>query len=915
MNSRIARAVHLILAVASGSLVAQSGLAQTETVDAAQGEVAQATSTSDGVIEGIIVIGRQRSAATDVVEERLDKEVVVDLLGAEQISRVGDSSVSLALRRLPGVTLVNDQFIYVRGLGERYSSTTLNGANVPSPDLTRNVIPLDIFPAAIIESLAVVKGYSANESAAFGGGAVDIRTLSIPDEPVLSFEIGSGWNSMSSDDSLSYEGGDDDWAGTDDGTRELPSAIRDAFSTYRGDISPANILDTLRHDGGSYEIADAEAVNRELGTSLNRAIDFTEEAPDPDMSLEAAAGNSWSFGNSEEWQFGVLGLVDYGNQWRTRERVNRSQQFPDVTVTNTELTTHQVNLTGSLNTGLQYTDDHRVEVTGLYLRTTDDESSLAQRNNNNFQLADGAGLREYRIRFEERTLELYQIRGTHTLGEETADMLGDWVPDLARGLEFSWFYSDATAESDIPSEILVSAEDQLNPQTGELLSTAVRASNSAAEYRFTELSDEVKSYGWELGRPFTFGDAVVEIAGGWERYEKGRGYLQTTLGLGTQSPSSSDVLAGTPGQVLTDDTILNPANGFQLSIGGTGTESYLAAETVDAAYGKFDLKWGTAWRLAGGVRFEDFQRISVPIEVLEFDVNVGKIPVPAEDLSTLATAEDDYYPTLAMTYMREDFWSEQFQLRLGWSQTVTRPDLREISNATYIDPFTDARIRGNPDLVTANLANVDLRAEWFFSSGDNFTVTAFYKDIADPIETVQGAGSDDIIALTFINAESAEVYGLEIEGFKGDPFGEWMGGWADDLFVAGNVTLSESEITIGSQALNVTNNQRPLTQHSEYVANVQLGYDAPNGKHSTTVVYNVFGERIFFAGINGAPDAYEQPFNSLDLSYSFYPTDHLTFKLRVQNLLDEQIEIEQGGVTVLEQAIGMTYRLDAQMKF
>jgi TonB-dependent receptor len=911
MNSRIARTIHLVLAIASGTLIAQTASAQ-----AAAGETAGQTVENEGsTIENVVVVGRQRSAATDVAEERLEKAVVVDLLGAEQISRVGDSSVSLALRRLPGVTLVSDQFIYVRGLGERYSSTTLNGANVPSPDLTRNVIPLDIFPAAIIDSLSVTKGYTADESAAFGGGAVDIRTRSIPDEPVLSFEIGSGWNSESDSSSLTYPGGSDDRWGTDDGTRELPSAIRDAYQTYRGDISPVNILDTLRMDGGSYTIADAQAINRDLATSLNRNIDFTQGTPDPDISAEAVAGNSWYFGDGDEWKFGVLGLVDYGNQWRTKERVNRSQQFPDVTVTRTQLTTNQVNLTGSLNLGLEYTADHRIEASGLYLQTTDDEAALARRNNNNFQVADGLGLREYRIRYEERSLELMQFRGTHTLGEDTVALLGDWVPNIARELTFEWYYSDSTAETDIPSEILISADDRVDPATGEMLSTSVRASTSAAEYRFTELSDEVKSYGWELRRPFQFGGGQVEIAGGWERYEKGRGYMQNQLGFGTQSPSGGGVLAGTPGQVLTDDAILDPANNFQLGITGTGTESYLAAETVDAAYGKFDLTWNDTWRVAGGVRFEDFQRITVPIDPLEFDVNVGKIPIPIDQLESLATAEDDYYPALALTYMRPDFWSEEFQLRLGFSQTVTRPDLREVANATYIDPLTDARIRGNPDLITANLTNVDLRADWFFGSGDSFTLTAFYKDIENPIETVQGAGSDDILALTFINAEAAELYGLEVEGFKGDPFGPFLGGWADGLFLSGNVTWSESEITIGSQALNVTNNKRSLTQHSEYVANVQLGYDSPGGMHSATVVYNVFGERIFFAGVNGAPDAYEQPFNSLDLSYSFFPTDKLTFKVRVQNLLDAPIEIEQGGVTVLEQTIGMTYRLDAQMKF
>ncbi|NJM92011.1 MAG: TonB-dependent receptor plug domain-containing protein [Rhodospirillaceae bacterium] len=366
-NSRVARAVQLILALSC------SGMAFNAYAQGAPGEASEPPGElPEGVLETVEVNARQRAAAAGVVQERIEEPVVADFLDAAQISRVGDSSVSLALRRLPGVTLVSDQFIYVRGLGERYSSTTLNGANVPSPDLSRNTIPLDLFPSAIIDSLAVVKGYTTDRPAAFGGGNVDIRTRSIPDRPLLSVELGSGSNSDGSDDGLTYSGGGDDWLGTDDGTRELPGAIRSAVQRFQGNISPANILQALRRDGGSYTIADAEAVNRELATSLNRDIQFRETSLDPDLSVELVGGNSWSFGE-DRWRIGAIGLVDYGNQWRNRERTLTSQQFPDTTFANTRQTVNQVSLTGSLNTGVQFTDDHRVEVSGLYLRSTDDD--------------------------------------------------------------------------------------------------------------------------------------------------------------------------------------------------------------------------------------------------------------------------------------------------------------------------------------------------------------------------------------------------------------------------------------------------------------------------------------------------------------------------------------------------------------
>ena len=191
------------------------------------------------------------------------------------------------------------------------------------------------------------------------------------------------------------------------------------------------------------------------------------------------------------------------------------------------------------------------------------------------------------------------------------------------------------------------------------------------------------------------------------------------------------------------------------------------------------------------------------------------------------------------------------------SETVARPDLREISGSSFIDPLTETRIRGNPDLVTSAISNFDLRAEWFFETGDNFTVSLFYKDIENPIETVQGAGTDDNISLTFINAQSADISGIEIEWLKDLSSFGWD--FLDPFFFSGNVTLSDSELTVGDIAFNLTNDVRPMSQHSEYVTNLQLGFDSDNGAHTFTVAYNTFGERLFFAGRDGAPDAYEQP--------------------------------------------------------
>ncbi len=868
---------------------------------------------SETAVEEVVVLGRLKTTALDVVEARMEQDVVTDFLGAAAIARVGDSTASLALRRVPGVTLVNDQFIYVRGLGERYSSVQLNGAQVPSPDLTRNVIPLDIFPTAIIDAMSVQKAYSPEVPAAFGGGNVNIITRGIPDGPVLNFEVGSGMNSDSNDDGLSYPGGSDDGLGTDDGTRALPAELNSALQTYEGDIDPFGILTKLNQDGNLHFLPEATAINRDLALSLNRDLEFQQKSLGPDGSLEVQLGNRWFFGEDELWQFGALGVVSYDNAWRNRERIRRNVADP-INLTETKnRTINQVSATGVVNFGVNFTSDHSLSTNSFFLRNTEDETALSTRNSATFLRVNGQQARNYEIRFEERELTANQIRGKHVMGQDTQDILPFLGRGVLDGLIFEWYLSQATAATDIPNEVTFLGEDRVDPATGAVLSTSIRQSDFAARYRFTELEDEVDSNGWDITKAFALENSDIELSFGQDVATKGRSYTQLDFGLGTTEGFAVPALAGTPTDVFTDAKIQNPLNGFELTAGGLGTESYLAGQIEEGLYVKVDALLSQRWRLSGGVRQEEFEQASLPIDRLQFDPTVGQcalVPCDAAALERIHFVEDELYPAFSGTRIFNNVWAETFQLRFGGSETVARPDLREVSASTYIDPLTEARIVGNPNLVTSPIKNFDARAEWFFENGDNFTASLFYKDIDRPIETVQGAGSDDNIVLTFTNAESAELKGIELEWLK--DLSTLGPDFLEPFFFSGNLTLSDSELTVGDVAFNLTNDVRPMSQQSDYVANLQLGFDSDNGAHTFTIVYNTFGERLFFAGRDGSPDAYEQPFDSLDFVYSFYPTDRLSLKFRFQNLLDEKLEIDQDNVTVLEQNIGTTAKFDVK---
>lgn len=869
-------------------------------------------------IEEIVVLGRFKAAATDIVSERIDSDVPVDMLDAEGISRVGDSDVAQALRRVPGLTVAQGKFVYVRGLGERYSSALLNGAAVPSPDLTRNVLPLDIFPADIIDALAVQKGFSPEMPAAFGGGNVDIRTKQVPEDRLFSIKVNTGWNTGSSDDGLSYRGGGDDRLGEDDGTRALAGEIRDAIQAYRGSFSQVNIFNTLRRAGGTATLAQAQEINRRLATALNRDIDIGPEDLSPDVKGEITGGYRWFLG--ERWELGFLALGSYANDWRNRNRVNRYVANPETDFSRTQRTVESVNITGTANLGLRFTDDHEIGTLSMILRNTEDDASFSltcqQGQFNDCADDNPTQGRVADIRFEERELIVNQVRGEHTLGDDTFEVLPFLERlDIVRDTRVSWYYSEATATTKIPNEVRVSSLDVLDAPYGNVVSTNVRSSGTAGDFRFSDLDDDVETWGSDVTVPVRLGAWDIEVSGGYDYARKARSYEQISLGIGSTAPGFNAISQGTPSEVFSDANLMNPENGFVtlLGVGGFGLESYYAAQITEATYGKFDILIDETWRISGGARWENFIQVSVPVDLLEFGGN--RIPFSAREIADSTIDVDDIYPSLAVTYIRPGFWADEFQLRFTWGETVARPDIREVSQSTYIDPLSEARVRGNPYLVPSALTNFDLRAEWFWGNGDSFTVSAFYKDIADPIETLQGAATEDNIVFNFVNADAVEIHGVELEGLKSLGFlQDYLGEWIDQFYVAGNVTLSDSELDIRASGLagNITNTSRRMTQQSDWVVNLQIGFDSFDGKHGATLVYNGFGERIFFAGIESFDDAYEQPFHSLDFVYSWFATEQLTLKARVRNLLDQNVEIEQDGVRVLEQDVGATVLFDVR---
>lgn len=850
-------------------------------------------SQDETVLEEVVVsASRLKGTATAVLEERKQQAFVADIMGAEQISRSGDSDAAAALRRVTGLTLVDGKFIYVRGLGERYSSTQLNSAAVPSPDPTRSVIPLDLFPADIIESLAVQKSFSPSMPASFGGGNVDIRIKTIPNDFIFNMSGSLGTNTNNSNDGIEYQGGDDDWQGFDDGTRQLPSSIKAIYDAGKS-------LDDL-----------TAQESRQLAIDLNKNYDPNKTNVNPDHSVNFTLGNS---AQSGDWRYGFLSSISYDNEYFVGKEYQGEQfvlgessaamiqGYDDV-----KTTEHNVKWSGMLNFGIEWQKNHRLDFSSIILHDTEDTIRDKTGISENVNESDNRKIRSYDVSYEERELIVNQIKGMHTFDELNYAGL-DWKYSIGR--------SNRYAPGNINTRFIVTDSnlDEIYDVTNE---AALSNSTTAARYTFQKLDDEVENYGYNFTLPLSLESTEVELKVGADYISKERSASNRRFDINTRAFDDVDFKGDALNEVLSNDVIQDAT--LTRSILNDTTvdgDDYISAQKIDAYYIEADFFYNNKFRVSGGVRWEDFRQVSVPLNPYSGQVVLDS-DATSDDYQELAFQNDDFYPALALTYLQDD----ETQYRFSFGQTVVRPDLREITKASYIDPLTEYPVGGTPSLRATSINNYDFRYENYYDTGENFSVGVFFKDMTDPIETVQSPGQDGPPLIRIANAETGYVAGVEFEFLKDFSFLEGIG---QDIFMTGNLTVSDSEIELDRQAIveqtgvsaAITNAKRRLTGHSKYVVNMQFGYDAPNGNHAATLIYNVFGERIIIPGIEGQQDAMEQPFHSLDLNYSYFPDFNSSVKFKVKNLLNEEQEILADNVLVRSKEKGTEFSVQYTYQF
>lgn len=891
-RSALSLAISSVLLMASASSYAQ------ETEQA----TAQAAAEEQMLEEVVVKASRLKGTASAVLQERQDQAFVADIMGADQISRTGDGDAAAALRRITGLTLVDGKFIYVRGLGERYSSTQLNSMGVPSPDPTRSVVPLDLFPADVIESLSVQKSYSPDMPAHFGGGNVDIRTKSMPSEFIFKLSGSLGTNTNNSDDGYFYDGGDDDWMGRDDGTRALPSLI-------------SNALDANGSEGIEGGLNTTLAERQALMSSLDWDISAAEKSVDPDFGLGLTLGDRYE---TDAGTFGFLTALSYDNEWSVNNESSGnnlsticgeqcfSQYYTGVS------TEHNVSWSGMLNFGYEFNKNHKFEVTNIALHDMRDRL----RNRTYFDANETEeGVKELRnvdVVYEEREMFSTQVKGMHNF------------PEL-NFASFDWYYGKSRANRDAPGAISAVFEQDI--EDGVIVSEGLQDVSAVQVSReYQTLHDDAETYGWNFAIPFTGDDWDIEIKAGADFSEKERKAENISFGIAHNAIDDDFKEGSSLDEIFSLENINNDE--FYVSATGQGIfqdgtsdgDKYAAANKIDAYYLMADTMIGESWRISGGVRYEDFRQVSVP-----FQKHSNQFDLTTDELSETVFQEDGFFPSLAVTYIMDT----EMQLRFNVSETAIRPDFRDVSSSSFIDPLTEFLVRGTPLLESSKIKHVDFRWEYYKADGNNISVALFYKDIDKPIETVELAGvGGGTPSLLTANGKEGEVYGVEVE-FLNDLNFISLPNW----FVSGNLTLSDSSVTLGFDDENslfnqqledavgqvssnfVTNNERRLVGHSEWVANIQAGWDSDNQYHSASLIYNVFGPRIIVPGSRQNEDAEEDSFHSLDLVYTYYPTFASTVKFKVQNILNEDKNITQEGLALWHKEVGTSLDLSVSYDF
>lgn len=776
----------------------------------------------------------EQGSVNSALDEQRYSVAIVNAISAEQISRSPDGDAAAALQRMSGATIQDGKYLNMRGLGDRYTQASLNGARIPSPEPERKVVPLDLFPSGLLEEITTSKTFTPDQAGDFSGGAVDIKTKEFPGRRYLAFSVSAGFNSAVTGKTSTFAPATGrDWVALGASRRALPASFANVDFTQQLSPSQANALvNSFRNVWSARRRTGSP--NGGFGMSVGGTL------PTGGTGLSYLLSGSYAY--TQETRADQVRAIAQPPS-TVGGNVTELDRYEGTTGRNSALWGGIANF--SINVGAH----SKISLNNTYNRTMDNEGRFETGVSEQLALP----LQIQRLRYVERNIYASQL-GIH---QELADR---------HFLDLGLTVSGVSRKEPDRSEVVY--------ETSTGTPTWYGFSNEAAVRTFADLNERnyEGSASWQFRFGATPGNRFVQIGALYRSTT--RDATNRAFSIALLRPLNEADRPLTPEQLFDGRFTQGSDDNFRISPIAQGG-SYDATDRLSAGYGMLTAELGRSLELIGGARVEHSK------------VRVSSRSTAGEP-SVATPSYTDVLPSLALNYRA----GADVNIRLSATQTLSRPEYRELSPILFREVIGGDNVKGNPDLKRALIRNFDLRWEWYPRGGEVLSVALFAKNFIDPIERVY-TGTSGTRIITYANAKGADNYGVELEARKGlDVFGSWL----QSFTAFANATIMKSKIRIDLAGGSVTNAERKMVGQAPYVLNAGLTWRHPSADASATLLFNRVGERISEAGEVPLPDIVEQPRNVLDASVAFPLFGGLAGRADVKNLLDADYRITQGGV-------------------
>jgi TonB-dependent receptor len=805
--------------------------------------------------EVVVTASAKRETVGSLYRMQKNNIAVSDGISIAQIARTPDNNVAQSLRRINGVTVVENKFVVVRGMGERYNNVTLNGSQLPSTEANKKNFSFDILPSSLIDNIVVNKTATPDLPADFAGGLVQVTTKEVPDKNTFYISAGSGYNTYST------------------GKEFKSTKLHDA--EYAGHVEDRRRWYLRKWDPQEYFRVHATDLQRrnEINAQIPNTWGLHSYTALPIQDYQASAGLRKRFSNNSS--FGVLVAGTYRNEQLAEEYMRRTPFLDSASGTNYIFNT---NIGGLLSLAYNL-GKSKLSFKNIYTRRLSHENYVFSG-----VTVDKNPMRNYASYINTAELLQHRLEGEHVFSKHNIRL--KWFGDYAkttreqpdnRSISYLQRNNSSGKEDNSPYEIDI--DDKVRPSRGGIFASVLHEKRTGA--------------GTDITIPFQWLKRSQKLKFGYSYNERNMDFVFSFMRmLRGENGTDKDVYGIPDYELFTEENARNGVIVYEplTNRGGATSDAYDGTQKMHTGYAMLDFQLLEKLRFIGGVRAEDF-KLNVNT-VIKRD-SAGNVV----DDSVANVNSFKFYPSFNFIYSVNNLMN----IRLALSKTTVRPDFRDVSPFNYYDFRLPGSISGNPFLLTTYVYNGDLRFEWYPGAEEVVTASIFYKYFTDPIETLAYPTSSSEYNYNILNQKSSTNIGVEMDFRKSFGFIAPHSKFLNNLFLSGNFSYMKSNVVVdperlrdllskigGAVAVDTSQKderERPLQGLSPYTINAGLLYQGENV--GVNVSYNRFGKRLIFAGPEAFLDVFENPRDVIDVQvYGKLLKKKLELKLNVSDILN-----------------------------